>query len=115
MDILWDDGPSTVKFVNDKLNMKKVVGYTNTLKLMQIMFKKELVDRTKLGRRHIYNALLNKNDTQKILLERLLETAFSGSASKLIIQALEREETIKQEIEEIMKFLEDLSDNTEGN
>ncbi|MCB9209127.1 MAG: BlaI/MecI/CopY family transcriptional regulator [Ignavibacteriales bacterium] len=106
LSILWEFGPSTVKFVNDKLNEKKEVGYTTTLKIMQIMFDKKLISREKLGRSHIYKSKIKKDETQGILLEKILETAFSGSASKLIMQALGRSKTSKKEIEEIKKYIE---------
>ena len=34
LNVLWEHGPSTVRFVNDKLNEQKDVNYTSTLKLM---------------------------------------------------------------------------------
>ncbi len=35
--VLWDNGPSTVKQVHEVVNEKKPVGYTTTLKVMQVM------------------------------------------------------------------------------
>ena len=35
--VLWELGPSTVRTVNDRLNTQREVGYTTTLKIMQIM------------------------------------------------------------------------------
>ena len=43
--ILWKNGPSTVRFVNDHLNEKREVGYTTTLKIMQIMNEKGILSR----------------------------------------------------------------------
>ena len=45
LQVLWEHGPSTVRFVNDQLNEDREVGYTTTLKLMQIMAEKGLADR----------------------------------------------------------------------
>lgn len=115
LDILWRDGPSTVKHVNDVLNTKKDVGYTTTLKILQILFEKEIVGREKSGRSHIYKPLVKKNDAQGMLLEKILETAFSGSASKLVMQALGRKETTQFEIDEIKKYLESLENRDDRN
>ena len=42
LQVLWQYGPSTVRFLNDTLNEKKqAVQYTSTLKLMQIMAEKK--------------------------------------------------------------------------
>jgi len=105
LSIIWENGPSTVKLVNDKLNENKYVGYTTTLKIMQIMFEKKILTRAKSGRSHIYNAAVQKDETQGILLEKILESAFSGSASKLVMQAIGREKTSQKEIDEIKKYL----------
>ncbi len=105
LQILWENGPSTVKSVNDELNNNKNVGYTTTLKIMQIMHEKGLLDREKSGRSHIYKPVPQKDETQNVLLEKILETAFAGSASKLIMQALGRSKTSKKEIEEIKEYL----------
>ena len=40
LQILWEHGPNTVRFVNDELSKTKETGYTTTLKLMQIMHEK---------------------------------------------------------------------------
>ena len=114
LSLLWENGPCTVKEVNDKLNQKKEVGYTTTLKLMQIMFEKKFLSRIKSGRCHIYEAVIKKNDTQEVLLEKVLKIAFAGSASKLVMQVIGREGTTKQEIEEIKKYLDSLMENKNG-
>lgn len=40
--ILWEKGASSVRDINDLLNLRREVGYTTTLKLMQIMNEKVL-------------------------------------------------------------------------
>ena len=114
LNLLWERGPSTVKNINDLLNEKKIVGYTTTLKLMQIMFDKKMLSRVKVGRSHTYQAILKKNDTQEALLEKVLKTAFSGSASKLVMQAIGRDNTTQKEIDEIKKYLEMLENGENG-
>lgn len=114
LSLLWENGSSTVKEINDFLNKKKEVGYTTTLKIMQIMFNKNILKREKFGRSHIYDAAIKKNDTQGILLEKFLKTAFSGSASKLVMQAIGRENTTQKEIDEIKNYLEMLEKGKDG-
>ena len=108
LQILWDSGPTTVRFVNDKLNLKKEVGYTTTLKIMQIMTEKNLLARDEENKSHIYSAVYKKDETQKVLLDKFLESAFGGSASKLVLQALGNRKTSKKEIEEIRKLLDEI-------
>ena len=108
LQILWQNGPSTVRFINDTLNKKKAVGYTTTLKIMQIMTEKNLVTRDESSKSHIYSAAQKQIETQKALTDKLLETAFGGSASKLVMQALGGKKTSQKEIDEIRKFLDSI-------
>ena len=114
LSLLWERGPSTVKEINDLLNTGKEVGYTTTLKIMQIMFDKNILKREKLGRSHIYDAKIKKSETQEILLEKFLKTTFSGSASKLVMQAIGRENTTQKEIDEIKNYLKMLEKDKNG-
>ena len=106
LQILWQNGPSTVRFVNDKLNENREIGYTTTLKFMQIMLEKGMVERDEENRTHIYKAAIKEGDTQKILLDKLLNTAFGGSASKLVMQALGSHKASKEELEEIKQLID---------
>ncbi|MBP6978925.1 MAG: BlaI/MecI/CopY family transcriptional regulator [Bacteroidales bacterium] len=103
--ILWEEGPCTVRFVNDKLNEIRAVGYTTTLKFLQIMTDKGIVTRQVDGRTHVYMANLKKDEVQNKLLERLMETAFGGSAQQLVLQALGNHQASHAELEEIKALI----------
>lgn len=108
LQVLWKYGPSTVREINEKLSVAKKIGYTTTLKLMQIMFEKGILSRERNGKNHIYIAELTQENTQKRLLNKLLEGAFEGSAMKLVMQALGNGKSSKEELEEIRKYLDEL-------
>ena len=108
LQILWEHGPSTVRFVNEKQNINKEVGYTTTLKIMQIMAEKNFIEADKTSRSHIYHALLQEEDTQKQLLDKFLDTAFRGSAMKLVMQALGNHTTSEEELNQIRNLLDKL-------
>lgn len=110
--ILWVKGPSTVRQINEILNQEKEVGYTTTLKLMQIMHDKGQLSRTKSGKTHIYTALISEADTQKHLLDKLKDSLFQGSALKLVMQALGDKKTSADELQQIRDYLDQLSDET---
>ena len=86
--VLWDNGPSTVKQIHEAVNKKKPVGYTTTLKVMQVMHEKGLLTRNDSKYRHIYTPTLPEEKTQRQLLTVFLDKAFSGSAEKLVMQLL---------------------------
>jgi BlaI family penicillinase repressor len=110
LSILWNKGPSTVRAVNDEMSRSRNVGYTTTLKLMQIMAEKGIVEREMDGRTHIYSAVARQEDAQVRMLDRILETAFGGSASKLVLQALGNHKTSEEELEEIKALIKKLEE-----
>ncbi|MCX6233719.1 MAG: BlaI/MecI/CopY family transcriptional regulator [Bacteroidetes bacterium] len=108
LSILWEDGPSTVRFVNDRLNEKKQVGYTTTLKFLQIMTDKGLVSRMADGRTHVYSSVIRKESVQSDLLDKLLATAFNGSAKRLVMQTLGSYKASREELKEIKNLINEL-------
>ena len=54
LQVLWEQGPSTVREVQSTLERERTVGYTTVLKLMQIMAEKGLVERDETERAHVY-------------------------------------------------------------
>jgi predicted transcriptional regulator len=108
LSVLWENGPSTVRYVNDKLNEKRSVGYTTTLKFLQIMNDKGLVSRLVDGRTHVYSPTVRKENIQKEMLGKLLTTVFDGSAKRLVMQALGNYKASKEELEEIKNLIKDL-------
>ena len=106
-------GKCTVREVHEKLTVKKPSGYTTTLKLMQIMLEKGLVGRNKDAKSHVYFATLLENDAQEYLLSKLVNAAFRGSRSKLVLQALGGAKTSKKELDEIREYLDSIEDQNE--
>jgi len=105
---LWVNGPSTVRHINEVLAVKTGIGYTTTLKLMQIMFEKGLLSRSKEGKTHIYTTLVTKKQTQGQMLDKLMNTVFNGSAMNLVMQALGNQQSSKAELDEIRAYLDKL-------
>jgi BlaI family transcriptional regulator, penicillinase repressor len=109
LQILWQFGPSTVRFVNDTLNdRKRIVQYSSTLKLMQIMTEKKMLKRDETNMKHIYIPILEEIKTKGFLLNRFVDTMFNGSASSLMMQLLGNKNASKLELEEIKEMLNKL-------
>src|ERR1700733_12765316 len=98
LQVLWQYGPSTVRFVNDKLNeQKRAVQYTSTLKLMQIMAEKQILKRDESNMKHIYRPAVEEQKTKGFLLDRFVDSMYNGSASSLMLQLLGNRKTSKKE------------------
>jgi len=108
LQILWTKGLATVREVHEELASTKDVGYTTTLKLMQIMHEKGLVKRDDSMRTHVYQPAVNKEKTQKHLLDKMISGLFGGSTTQLVIQALGEHKASPEEIEKIQSLLNDL-------
>ena len=108
LQVLWELGPSTVRKVQDRLETERGTGYTTTLKLMQIMFEKGLVNRDDTNRSHVYSAAVTRQKTQRQMVGQLLDQVFEGSAQQLILQALSAKKSPRSELAEIRKLLDQL-------
>jgi predicted transcriptional regulator len=104
--VLWDRGPSTVRQVHDVLGRERPAAYTTALKLLQIMTEKGLVRRDESDRTHIYHARLSEEQTQRQLVRDLVDRAFGGSASKLVMQALATKRASAEELGEIRRLID---------
>lgn len=110
LQILWTRGLATVREVHEDLAQTKNVGYTTTLKLMQIMNEKGIVKRDDTMRTHVYQAAVNKEKTQKHLLSKIIDNLFGGSPTQLVIQALgdDNHKASREELEKIQTLLDSL-------
>ena len=106
--VLWRRGPSTVREVFEEIGRPQAIGYTTILKLMQIMVEKGLLKRDDTERSHIYEAAVAEEVTQRQLVGHLLERAFSGSAQKLVLQALSSRKATREELADIRKLLDEM-------
>lgn len=125
LQLLWALGPSTVRTVNEHLNdpanssrslrraaaAPREIGYTTTLKIMQIMHEKGLVSREEDGRTHVYAAAVSEAETQSVLLQQFVDAAYRGSAMKLVLQALGNHEASPSELDEIKALLAQIEQN----
>lgn len=117
LQVLWQRGPTTVRTVNEVLNAnsKKAIGYTGTLKLMQLMLEKGLLQRDASSRTHIYAPLVKETDVQRNLLKQFVDKTFRGSATQLVLEALGQNRASESELAEIKRLIEEIEDQNKGN
>ena len=108
LQVIWKEGPSTVREVHNMVSEKREVGYTTTLKVMQVMFEKKLLNRDTKPNSHIYTARIEANKIQESLLGDFVEDAFAGSTKNLVLQALGNKNVSAEELAEIKRFISQL-------
>ena len=106
--VLWGRTTASVRDVHEELAKHKDVGYTTTLKLMQIMHEKGLVKRDDSIKTHIYQANVSREKTQKQMVGKMIDTLFGGSPTELVLQALGNHKASAVELEEIQKLIDNL-------
>jgi predicted transcriptional regulator len=112
--VLWQHGACTVRQVHEALSRERPAAYTTALKMLQIMTEKGLVRRDVSDRTHVYQPRLSEEQTQRQLVRDLLDRAFGGSSSKLVMQALSARRATPEELSEIRRLLEGNRDSREA-
>jgi BlaI family penicillinase repressor len=110
LQVLWEKGPLTVRTVNDELLKQKDVNYTTTLKLMQIMADKGILQRDESQMKHIYSVVEEEQQTKAHLLDKFVDTMYKGSAGKLVMQLLGNKKTSQQELQDIKDLLKKMEE-----
>jgi BlaI family transcriptional regulator, penicillinase repressor len=105
--VLWDHGPSTVREVQQHLASGRPTVYTTVLKQLQVMAEKGLVRRNARLRSHVYEARFPREATQRRIAADLLDRAFRGSPSALILGVLSARSATRSDLAEIRKMIDD--------
>jgi BlaI family transcriptional regulator, penicillinase repressor len=108
LQVLWDKGPSTVREVNNELIKQREVNYTTTLKQMQIMADKRLLNRDQGQMKHVYSAAVEEQKLKAHLLDKFVDSMYKGSASKLMMQLIDNKHTSRQDLQEIKDMIKNL-------
>lgn len=111
LQVIWKNGQCTVRDVHEELSKNKDAGYTTTLKLMQIMHDKGMVERDTTSKTHLYKALVTREQAQQTAIDKIISTVFKGSTSDLVIQALGHHRASKDEIDAIKDYLKQFEGN----
>ena len=108
LQVLWAQGPSTVRSVNERLNAvsSKEIGYTTTLKLMQLMVEKGLLQRDTSTRTHVYASAVEEQSVKRNLLQQFVRKTYRGSAAELVMEALGQHSATDDELAEIKELIQ---------
>ncbi len=108
LQVIWENGPSTVRFVNDKLNEQRDVNYTTTLKLMQIMADKGILIRDERQMKHVYHVAEEEQKTKGQMLDKFVDSVYQGSAGQLVMQLLGNKKASAADLAAIKSILDKL-------
>lgn len=108
LQVLWQNGPSPVRFVMEELNKIRELNYTATLKLMQLMVDKGILKRDESRMQHIYYPAYDEKKVKAQLLDKFLDTVYNGSAATLMMQLAGNKKTTKEDLKKMRDLLDRL-------
>ena len=108
--VLWANGPSTVRQVNDQISQLQKTGYTTTLKLMQIMIDKGLLIRDDSTFKHVYKPAISEERAENQIVGEMMDKVFSGSAERLVMRALSAKQVSAGELKKIRQLLDKMGE-----
>ena len=107
LQVLWDDGPATVREVMERLHRERPRGYTTVMSLLDVMHAKGLLRRKSQGRAFVYAAKVDQFQTLKRMVGDLLRRAFRGSSSALVTHLLDHASPSDEELNAIRLVIEE--------
>lgn len=108
MQVLWEQGPSTVTEVREHLTDD--LAYNTVLTMLRILEEKGYAGRSEEGRAHRYHALVEKDVAGRSALKRLVDGLFGGSPELLLTNLVNDKKLKRADIERLRKALDDRLD-----
>lgn len=105
MAVLWEDGPSTVAQVQDRL--VDPLAYTTVLTMLRTLEGKGHVAHVVEGRAFRYHALVGQDEARVNALARLRRKLFDGSAKLLATELVADRSLSAKDLRSIRKLLDE--------
>ena len=106
--VLWQKGPSPVGAIHQAVRRQRKTGYSTTLKMIQVMFEKGILLRDESVRPHLYRPAISQERTQREMVDDLVQKAFGGVASRMVVRALVDARIRPEELAEIRELVQEL-------
>jgi predicted transcriptional regulator len=105
MEVLWKLGPVSVREVREGLPEKGRPAHNSVQTMLTRLEGKKAVRRSKkIGNAHIYEAVITREATQRLLVDELL-AFFGGRAAPLVSHLIESGQLTIGDVEEARKSL----------
>jgi BlaI family transcriptional regulator, penicillinase repressor len=105
MQVLWDDGASTVAEVQPKLRAK--LAYTTVQTMLNVLLRKNKVARVQEGRAFRYRASVSRERATGGALHDLVRRMFGGSPEAMLMAMVDTRQISADELERVARRLAD--------
>ena len=101
MQVLWENGASTVTEVIPKL--KAELAYTTVQTMLMVLLRKGKVKRTQEGRAFRYRPVVSRERASGNAVEDLVRRMFGGSAEALLMAMVDTRQISAKELERLAR------------
>ncbi|MFE8598860.1 BlaI/MecI/CopY family transcriptional regulator [Archangium violaceum] len=105
MHIVWRKGEVAVADVLEALPPERKLAYTSVSTVLRILEQKGVLQSRKVGRGHLYSALLPREAYEVQSVRHLVETVFDGTPSALVERLVEAVPLSPEEVEQLRALL----------
>lgn len=110
LQVLWQQGPLTIRSIAEILEPKRVDSYYSTVKkLLERLDAKGFVQREANGIAFVYEAAIDRKDLVGRRLQEVAETLCEGSLTPLLSQLAQHHDLNQKQQKALMDLIEDLS------
>jgi predicted transcriptional regulator len=88
MQVLWEDGPSSVSHVQQNLASSTDLAYNTVQTMLNILHRKGRVKRSLKGRAYAYRPVVSKEIALGQAVRDLVERMFGGSSEELVMSLI---------------------------
>ncbi|MGQ0633474.1 MAG: BlaI/MecI/CopY family transcriptional regulator [Planctomycetaceae bacterium] len=104
--LLWETGPCTLGRLCAALRQSRPVATTTVATMLSVMRNKGLVKRVRGNRAYLWSARVRRDETNRRLVDRLIERAFDGSAQLLVAHLVESNKLSDSERRQVLALFE---------
>jgi len=105
--VIWELEPASVRAIHERIAEGKNVGYTTVLKQIQrLTEEKGVLEKVIVDGTHLYRSTIRETDMKQQLVEKVINTAFGGSALQMMMHALGGDKASPDELQELKDWLD---------
>jgi len=105
MQVLWNNGPSTVQAVQQRLSGDPLA-YTTVQTMLNILQRKGKVKRKLLGKAYEYRPVLSRDKALREATSDMLDRMFGGSVEALLMSLVKSSQLDADRLAKVQKLIE---------
>jgi len=105
MQVLWENGPSTVQMVQQNLSGERLA-YTTVQTMLNILQRKGKVKRKLLGKAYEYRPVLSRDKALREAASDMLDRVFGGSVETLLMSLVKSNQLDADKLAKVQKLIE---------